>query len=127
VNRKGTEARRGLFIAILVPMLICTCLGESFGYLTCDNPSYGGFWQGAWHGFISFITLPLSVWFPQHIHVYNVNNNAFLYNIGFFFPLICELEIIIPLLIFAWVIRIIFVIVGFIIAVVLRVMETLCN
>jgi hypothetical protein len=45
----------------------------------------------------------------------NSNNNGFAYNAGFFIPAICEVEASIPLLICAWIIRIIFWIVVFII------------
>ena len=52
-----------------------------------------------------FITLPLSVWFPEGIHVYNPNNSGLGYNIGFFLLALCVCGASIPLLIFAWILR----------------------
>jgi hypothetical protein len=95
-------------IFLLIIVVIWDYATESFAYLSNYNDSYGGFWQGLWHGIISFVTLPLSVWFPQNIHVYNSNNNGFAYNVGFFIPAICEVEASVPLLIGAWIIHIIF-------------------
>ncbi len=106
---------RKLAIVLLMVVVICGCATESFAYLSNYNYPYGGFWQGLWHGVISFITLPLSVWFPQNVHVYNSNNNGFAYNAGFFIPAICEIEATVPLLIVVWIIRIIFWIAVFII------------
>ncbi len=106
---------RKLVIVILIAVVICGYTTESFAYLSNYSHSYDGFWQGLWHGVISFITLPLSVWFPQNVHVYNLNNSGFAYNAGFFIPAICEIEATVPLLIFAWIIRILFWIALFII------------
>ena len=106
---------RKTIITLLIIAIIVGYATNSFAYLTNYSDSYGGFWQGLWHGIISFITLPLSVWFPQNIHVYNSNNNGFAYNAGFFIPAICEVEASAPLLIGAWIIRIIFWIVVFIV------------
>lgn len=89
-------------------MFVCVFTNESLAYLNSYDEPYGGFWQGIWHGLISCITLPLSVWFPQDIHVYNPNNNGLAYNIGFFIPAICVLSITIPFLIIAWIGRIVF-------------------
>lgn len=112
--------RRKLFVLILLLGIIgCVCAKECLAYLSYPNESFGGFWQGLWHGIISFITLPLSVWFPASIHVYNSINNGFAYNIGFFVPAILECEVSIPLLLFAWVIRIIFWVVVFAIGLIL--------
>jgi len=78
---------------------------DSFAYLNYPYSTYGGFWQGIWHGIISFITLPFSVWFPGSIHVYNPNNNGLGYNFGFVILALCVCGLSIPLLIFAWILR----------------------
>lgn len=91
---------------------------SSYAYLTYSDEICGGFWQGLWHGLISFIKLPLSVLLPQPIHMYNLNNNGFMYGLGFFIPAIFEIKITIPLLCCAWIIRIIFWIIVFIISVI---------
>jgi len=42
-----------------------------------------GIWLGAWHGFISPVTLVLS-FFNKNVQMYEVHNNGNLYNLGFF-------------------------------------------
>ncbi len=87
---------RRIFLVLLITVVICFFTSECFAYLSYPNDSFGGFWQGLWHGIISFVTLPLSVWFPSNIHVYNSSNNGFTYNVGFFIPAILECEASIP-------------------------------
>ena len=41
-----------------------------------------GFWQGLWHGFISFFSLVVSV-FNDSVNIYEVHNNGLGYNLGF--------------------------------------------
>jgi hypothetical protein len=43
-----------------------------------------GFWQGLWHGFISFFTFIISL-FNDNVSVYEVHNNGGWYNFGFIF------------------------------------------
>lgn len=104
-----------LILLLIILVLIGSYTDDAFAYLTNYNYSQGGFWDGLWSGIISFATLPLSVWFPQDIHVYNSNNNGFSYNLGFFIPAISEVSGTIVLLGFAWLLRFIFWIVIFII------------
>lgn len=108
-----------LISLILLLGIILLCAKECPAYLSYPSESFGGFWQGLLNGIISFITLPLSVWFPASVHVYNSSNNGFAYNIGFFVPAILECEVGIPLLFFAWVIRIIFWVVVVVIGLIL--------
>ncbi|MCX5677622.1 MAG: hypothetical protein NTY76_00740 [Candidatus Omnitrophica bacterium] len=91
-------------LIFLSPIFINTC----YANLTYYDDVRGGFWQGLWHGIISFIKLPASVLAPQSLHLYNSNNNGLAYNTGFFIPAIAELEMTIPLLIVAWILRGIF-------------------
>ena len=41
-----------------------------------------GFWGGVWHGFISPVTLMISL-FNENVGVYEVHNNGAWYNFGF--------------------------------------------
>ena len=41
-----------------------------------------GFWQGLWHGFISPVTLVMSL-FKEDVSMYEVHNNGGWYNFGF--------------------------------------------
>jgi hypothetical protein len=41
-----------------------------------------GFWNGLWHGCISFITFIISL-FSDNVSVYEVHNNGGWYNFGF--------------------------------------------
>ena len=41
-----------------------------------------GFWQGLWHGMISFIAFIISL-FNNNVSVYEVHNNGGWYNFGF--------------------------------------------
>jgi hypothetical protein len=41
-----------------------------------------GFWQGLWHGFISPVTLVMSL-FNKNVGFYEANNNGAWYNFGF--------------------------------------------
>ena len=94
----------GFLLILLSPMFINTCYAD----LTYYDDMQGGFWQGLWHGFISFIKMPASVLAPQSLHLYNSNNNGLAYNLGFFLVAIPESEMTILLLIVAWIIRGIF-------------------
>jgi hypothetical protein len=41
-----------------------------------------GFWQGLWHGFVSPVTLVMSL-FNENVGVYEAHNNGSWYNFGF--------------------------------------------
>ena len=100
------NAKTKKIIAVFVLLFLClisitTCYAD----LTYYGDVQGGFWQGLWHGIISFVKLPASVFAPQSLHLYNSNNNGLAYNAGFFIPAIAELEMTIPLLLVAWILR----------------------
>jgi len=103
-------------LIFLSPIFMATC----YANLTYYDYAQGGFWQGLWHGIISFIKLPASVLTPQSLHLYNSNNNGLAYNLGFFIPALAELETTIPLLIVVWLIRGVFWIIVFVIALLYR-------
>lgn len=104
-----------LFILLSACIFVAT---PCYAYLAYCDDAQGGFLQGLWHGIISFLKLPLSVLAPQYLHVYNSNNNGFMYNAAFFVLAIIELELTLPLLIIAWIIRIIFWVIVFVVAMV---------
>lgn len=97
-----------IIIFAILALLTIVVTGSCHAYLTYYSEDQDGFFWGLWHGIISFIKLPISILAPQYIHAYNINNNGFMYNLGYFIPAICELETTIPLIIVAWIIRAIF-------------------
>jgi hypothetical protein len=99
----------------LIVLLIGGFLASNaFGYVGYDR---AGFWMGLWQGIISPITITLHV-FSDGIKFYESNNNGFWYNIGYFIPAICLLELTVPLFIIAWIFKIIFWVIAFLIALV---------
>ena len=87
-------------LLILAPIIF---VNSCYAYLTYYGEENDGFLWGLWHGVSSFIKLPASVVAPQNIHVYNLNNNGFVYNLGFFIAAICVFRLMIPFLISAWI------------------------
>lgn len=46
-------------------------------------PEPANFWQGLWQGLIIFLSF-IASWFDKNIVLYQVNNNGFWYNLGYF-------------------------------------------
>jgi hypothetical protein len=46
-----------------------------------------GFWLGLWHGFISPVTLVISL-FSDNVNVYEVHNTGNWYDVGFVFAIV---------------------------------------
>jgi len=72
---------------ILLAIILMTLTGCAAGpNVFTDQPDpdgkVAGFWQGLWHGFISFFTFIISL-FNDEISVYEVHNNGGWYNFGF--------------------------------------------
>jgi len=108
-----------IIFILLMGVAIFLSANNCFAYLTHSYDTEGGFLWGIWDGLITPITLPLNVLFPQSVNVYNSNNNGLLYNVGFVIPAIGVCETSIPLLIIAWILKlsyifIIFIMVGLI-------------
>jgi uncharacterized membrane-anchored protein YjiN (DUF445 family) len=79
----------------------------------------GGLWGGLWDGVKSIVTIPLNViW--GNTNVYNVNNNGFAYNFGFFALAFAEFAVTVWLFIIAWIIKIVFIFLIMIIALIFR-------
>lgn len=74
-----------LMILLLIIMMTMTgCLP--------GNPKYSliqpaGFLSGIWHGWLAPLTLFLSL-FMDNIHMYEVHNSGFFYDLGFYMAII---------------------------------------
>lgn len=66
-----------LFTILLVMLTGCTAGHSQF---TSESPA--GFWNGLWHGVISFISLIIHL-FNDAVMVYEKNNNGGWYDFGF--------------------------------------------
>ena len=78
------SARRFLFVlgALALAALLSGCAAAANPLAGADAPA--GFWLGLWHGFISPITLVISL-FSTQVGIYEVHNNGGWYNFGFVF------------------------------------------
>jgi len=94
--------------SILLFVFVFILAGNAWANFEYSAEETGGLWQGLWHGFISFFTLPASVLLPDNFNVYNLNNNGFAYNLGFFLLGFAEFTATFVLLILAWVLRLLF-------------------
>ena len=76
----GQVSLNGLSIQLYVP-------GPNPSVNTPDAKGrIAGFWMGIWHGFISPVTLVLSI-LNKNVEMYDVYNDGNLYNLGFFLGL----------------------------------------
>jgi hypothetical protein len=67
-----------LALALLLPVLLTGCAAGNDMFV--ERPA--GFWAGLWHGLIVVITLIISL-FTDKVHIYEVNNTGFWYDLGF--------------------------------------------
>ena len=76
-----------IFVLVAVLSLTACAAGpnELVG-LPDPGGSVAGFWQGWWHGFISFFTFVAS-FFSDDVSIYEVHNNGTWYNLGYIFGL----------------------------------------
>ena len=95
-------------IALLMVILCILIANSCYANLGYYGDNTDGFPWGLWHGVMSCVKFAGSVIAPQNIHVYNNNNNGFMYNMGFFATAFILGEITLPLLAIAWVLRGIF-------------------
>ena len=74
-----------IFLAFIVA-LNCTPGNERWDQSI--NPGHtAGFWAGLWHGLVVIITFIISL-FAKEVGIYEINNNGWLYNLGFIIGLI---------------------------------------
>ena len=71
-------------LMLLLPALLTAC-APGDGANSAANPA--GFFSGVWHGWIAPITLVISI-FNRHIGIYEVYNNGFWYDLGFYMAVI---------------------------------------
>ncbi|HKJ27508.1 MAG TPA: hypothetical protein VJ965_07715 [Anaerolineales bacterium] len=65
-------------------LVSCAAGPNDMSGVAADGEALAGFWQGVWHGFISFFTFIISL-FNDNVNVYEVHNNGGWYNFGFIF------------------------------------------
>ena len=75
-----------LISILLAALLLTSCAAGPNAMVNEPGPEgeVAGFWQGLWHGFISFFTFIISL-FNDNVSVYEVHNNGVWYNFGFIF------------------------------------------
>ena len=74
-----------LVIAILLFCVLLTGCAPGDGKNTEANPA--GFFWGVWHGWIAPVSLIVSI-FNKGIGIYEIHNNGFLYNLGYYMAVI---------------------------------------
>ena len=78
---------RILLIVAVLAAALCLFTG-CFPGDGVNTPNHlAGFFWGVWHGWIAPISLIYSL-FNHNIGIYEVNNNGFLYNLGFYMAVI---------------------------------------
>jgi len=73
-----------VFMVLLASLLLSGCFPGD-GSSSADNVA--GFFFGVWHGWIAPVSLIYS-WFNNDINIYEVFNNGFRYNLGFYMAII---------------------------------------
>ena len=72
----------GLLIILILSLAACAPGPNEALNIENAEGNIAGFWQGLWHGFISFFTFIVSL-FNDNVNVYEVHNNGGWYNFGF--------------------------------------------
>lgn len=73
-----------LFVMAAVMLLLSGCVPGD-GRNTTEDPA--GFFWGIWHGWVAPISLIIG-FFKENIHVYEVNNTGWWYDLGFYIAII---------------------------------------
>jgi len=77
--------------ALLVAAVLVAALCLFTGCFPGDGANYpghlAGFFSGVWHGWIAPISLIYSI-FNHGIHLYEANNNGFLYDLGYYMAVV---------------------------------------
>lgn len=80
-DARGGRAVRTALLVLLVAVLAAGCAaGANPQVDTGQDPA--GFWLGLWHGFITPVTIVVSL-FRDDVNVYEVANNGNWYDFGF--------------------------------------------
>ncbi len=72
----------GLIIVVVLSLSACAAGPNVMRNAPTPEGELAGFWQGLWHGFISFFTFIVSL-FNENVSIYEVHNNGGWYNLGF--------------------------------------------
>jgi hypothetical protein len=75
---------RLLIFSLFVLVALTGCIP---GDGTSSATQQAGFFWGIWHGWIAPISLIISI-FDKNIHIYEVFNNGFWYDLGFYMAII---------------------------------------
>ncbi|HPY96479.1 MAG TPA: hypothetical protein PL063_04650 [Candidatus Cloacimonadota bacterium] len=73
-----------IIILLLILLMLCACVPGD-GKNNEDNKA--GIFSGIWHGLIAPISLILSI-FKHRLSIYEVHNNGFWYNLGYYVAVI---------------------------------------
>lgn len=72
-------------MALIICSLVLTSCIPGDG---ANNPNnIAGFFTGVWHGWMALISLAIS-FFKDGINIYEVYNNGFMYNLGYYMAII---------------------------------------
>lgn len=72
------------FLVIFISVLLVSCAKFEGNLTPCIHERIYGFWSGLWHGFISPISLAVSLFDPS-VFMYAPNNNGGWYALGYLF------------------------------------------
>jgi len=78
---------KNALFAVILFIALATLAGciPGDGANTAQRPA--GFFWGIWHGWVAPLSLIISI-FKKHIHLYEVFNNGWLYDFGFYIAII---------------------------------------
>lgn len=79
-----------IIMILIAILLLCICLSGCLpGDGVKSETNKAGFFSGVWHGWIAPFSLIYSL-FNKEIGIYEIYNNGFLYNLGFYMAIISE-------------------------------------
>ena len=81
------KTKKILLLCILLILLMAAFSGCTPGDGTNTEAKLAGFFSGIWHGWIAPVTLIISL-FNKNIGIYEVYNNGFLYDLGYYMAII---------------------------------------
>jgi hypothetical protein len=81
-TRRSTAARAAVLLAAVLGVLVLSACAAGPNPALDTGPDPAGFWMGLWQGFISPITLIVSL-FTDQVSIYEVQNSGNWYDVGF--------------------------------------------
>ena len=76
------QSRWRVSVGVTLLLLLLASCSAGANTAAGSTGDVAGFWLGLWHGFISPITLWISL-LNDRVNIYEVNNNGGWYNVGF--------------------------------------------